>query len=75
MLSAIWIGLGRSIRSQVAIFFELSAIDHVRTAIPLPNTAEANQRYPRPRDRVLTVDLIKQCLATDKIWTTREWHS
>jgi hypothetical protein len=75
MLPVIWIGLGRSIRSQVAIFFEWSAIDHVRAAIPLPNTAEANQRYPRPRDRVLTIDLIKQCLATDKIWIAREWHS
>lgn len=75
MLPVIWIGLGRSIRSQVAIFFVLSAIDHVRAAVPLPNTAEANQRYPRPYDRVLAIDLIKQFVATDKVWIAREWHS
>jgi hypothetical protein len=47
--------------------FELSATDHPLAASYLPDTAETNKCYPSPLDRAFPVNLIKQCVATDKV--------
>jgi hypothetical protein len=43
-----------------------------RTGVASPHATETNQNYSGSQDRSFFVDLVKECIATDKVWVVRK---
>ena len=72
-------GVGRMLPDSVAVFdgesrFSFGKVSLVQTRAGLtsPNPPQANETYPRSRDRGSFVDLIEEFIAANKIWIMRE---